>query len=66
MRKDFFLDLTLPYFAVRGEQLEIKVVLYNYSPETAVVSLDGGGGKPGWGGSLWHRDPNPITLTSKG
>lgn len=32
VRKDFFLDLKLPNFAVRGEQLEIKVVVYNYSP----------------------------------
>lgn len=29
--KDFFVDLKLPYSAVRNEQLEIKAVLYNFS-----------------------------------
>lgn len=38
VRKDFFLDLKLPSFAVRGEQLEIKVVVYNYSPDPDYVS----------------------------
>lgn len=38
VRKDFFLDLKLPSFAVRGEQLEIKVVVYNYSPDPDFVS----------------------------
>lgn len=38
VRKDFFLDLKLPSFAVRGEQLEIKVVVYNYSPDPEFVS----------------------------
>lgn len=38
VRKDFFLDVKLPYFAVRGEQLEIKVLIYNYSPDPATVS----------------------------
>ncbi|KAI1886574.1 hypothetical protein AGOR_G00197210 [Albula goreensis] len=28
--KDFFIDLKLPYSAVRNEQVEIKAVLYNY------------------------------------
>lgn len=44
VRKEFFLDLKLPSFAVRGEQLEIKVVLYNYSPEPDFVSQGVGGG----------------------
>lgn len=39
VRKDFFIELKLPYAAVRGEQLEIKAVLYNYSPDSATVSL---------------------------
>ncbi|KAJ8283506.1 hypothetical protein COCON_G00023560 [Conger conger] len=30
--KDFFIDLKLPYAAVRNEQLEIKAVLHNYYP----------------------------------
>lgn len=38
VRKEFFLDLKLPSFAVRGEQLEIKVVVYNYSPDPDFVS----------------------------
>uniref|UniRef100_A0A4W4GV40 Anaphylatoxin-like domain-containing protein n=1 Tax=Electrophorus electricus TaxID=8005 RepID=A0A4W4GV40_ELEEL len=29
--KDFFVDLKLPYSAVRNEQLEIKAILHNYS-----------------------------------
>lgn len=29
--KDFFIDLKLPYSAVRNEQLEIKAILYNFS-----------------------------------
>ncbi|XP_073700483.1 complement C3-like [Garra rufa] len=33
VRKDFFIDLKMPYSAVRNEQLEIKAVLYNYSEE---------------------------------
>ncbi|KAF1388639.1 hypothetical protein PFLUV_G00092390 [Perca fluviatilis] len=32
VRKEFFIDLRLPYSAVRGEQLEIKAILHNYSP----------------------------------
>lgn len=38
VRKEFFIDLKLPNFAVRGEQLEIKVVVYNYSPDPEFVS----------------------------
>ncbi|XP_045904439.1 complement C3-like [Micropterus dolomieu] len=40
VRKDFFIELKLPYAAVRGEQLEIKAVLYNYSPDSATVRVD--------------------------
>ncbi|XP_030635548.1 complement C3 [Chanos chanos] len=29
--KDFFIDLKLPYSAVRNEQLEIKAILHNYN-----------------------------------
>ena len=39
VRKDFFIDLKLPYSAVRGEQLEIKAILHNYSPGPITVSL---------------------------
>lgn len=39
VRKDFFIDLQLPYSAVRGEQLEIKAILHNYSPDLITVSL---------------------------
>ncbi|XP_041789937.1 complement C3-like [Chelmon rostratus] len=40
VRKDFFIDLRLPYSAVRGEQIEVKAVLYNYSPDAATVLVD--------------------------
>ncbi|KAM6971820.1 complement C3-like, partial [Aplochiton taeniatus] len=38
--KEFLIDLWLPYSAVRGEQLEIKAVLHNYSPEEATVRVE--------------------------
>uniref|UniRef100_A0A672ZR77 NTR domain-containing protein n=1 Tax=Sphaeramia orbicularis TaxID=375764 RepID=A0A672ZR77_9TELE len=40
VRKEFFIDLRLPYSAVRGEQVEVKAVLHNYSPDAATVRLD--------------------------
>ncbi|XP_040001308.1 complement C3-like [Xiphias gladius] len=40
VRKEFFIDLRLPYSAVRGEQLEIKAILHNYSPDLATVRVD--------------------------
>ncbi|XP_051240231.1 complement C3 isoform X2 [Dicentrarchus labrax] len=40
VRKDFFIDLRLPYSAVRGEQLEIKAILHNYSPDPITVRVD--------------------------
>ncbi|KAM7009820.1 complement C3-like [Tautogolabrus adspersus] len=40
VRKDFFIDLRLPYSAVRGEQLEVKAILHNYSPDVATVRVD--------------------------
>ncbi|KAM3622581.1 uncharacterized protein V6R79_000678 [Siganus canaliculatus] len=40
VRKEFFIDLRLPYVAVRGEQIEIIAVLYNYSPDPATVSVE--------------------------
>ncbi|KAJ3596177.1 hypothetical protein NHX12_002586 [Muraenolepis orangiensis] len=41
VRKDFFLDLRLPYSAVRGEQIEVKAILHNYLSDeiTAQVYL---------------------------
>lgn len=39
VKKEFFIDLTLPYSAVRGEQLEIKAILHNYQSDPATVSL---------------------------
>uniref|UniRef100_A0A672IPZ1 Complement component c3a, duplicate 5 n=1 Tax=Salarias fasciatus TaxID=181472 RepID=A0A672IPZ1_SALFA len=38
--KEFFIDLRLPYSAVRGEQLEIKAILHNYSPDKITVRVD--------------------------
>nr|QNA47551.1 complement C3-like protein [Amphiprion clarkii] len=40
VRKKFFIDLRLPYSAVRGEQLEIKAVLHNYTPDHIRVRVD--------------------------
>ncbi|MBO6031027.1 MAG: hypothetical protein J6Q22_06110, partial [Prevotella sp.] len=40
VRKDFFIDLRLPYSAVRGEQLEVKAILHNYSPDRVTVRVD--------------------------
>ncbi|XP_034434990.1 complement C3-like [Hippoglossus hippoglossus] len=39
VRKDFFIDLRLPYSAVRGEQLEVKAILHNYSPDVITVRV---------------------------
>ncbi|KAI4881168.1 hypothetical protein NFI96_030503 [Prochilodus magdalenae] len=40
VRKDFFLDLKLPYSAVRNEQLEIKAILHNYSNKKHTVRVE--------------------------
>uniref|UniRef100_A0A672I7E8 Uncharacterized protein n=1 Tax=Salarias fasciatus TaxID=181472 RepID=A0A672I7E8_SALFA len=40
VRKDFFIDLILPYSAVRGEQLEIQAVLHNYDPNPITVRVE--------------------------
>ncbi|KAK5911561.1 hypothetical protein CgunFtcFv8_005724 [Champsocephalus gunnari] len=40
VRKEFFIDLMLPNSAVRGEQLEVKAILHNYSPDPATVRVD--------------------------
>ncbi|XP_027138596.1 complement C3-like isoform X2 [Larimichthys crocea] len=40
VRKDFFIDLRLPYSAVRGEQIEVKAILHNYSPDEITVRVD--------------------------
>ncbi|XP_047433333.1 complement C3-like isoform X2 [Mugil cephalus] len=40
VRKDFFIDLKLPYSAVQGEQLEIKAILHNHSPDVFTVRVD--------------------------
>ncbi|XP_047659458.1 complement C3-like isoform X1 [Tachysurus fulvidraco] len=40
VEKDFFVDLKLPYSAVRNEQLEIKAVLQNLSTEKMKVRVD--------------------------
>ncbi|XP_063065994.1 complement C3-like [Engraulis encrasicolus] len=38
--KDFFIDLKLPYSAVRNEQIEIKAILYNYNDYEIKVRLE--------------------------
>ncbi|XP_028435544.1 complement C3 [Perca flavescens] len=40
VRKEFFIDLRLPYSAVRGEQLEIKAILHKYTPNPITVRVD--------------------------
>ncbi|XP_059191692.1 complement C3-like [Centropristis striata] len=40
VRKNFFIDLRLPYSAVRGEQIEVKAVLHNHSPDHVTVRVD--------------------------
>ncbi|XP_051799749.1 complement C3-like [Acanthochromis polyacanthus] len=39
VRKKFFIELLLPYSAVSGEQLEIKAILHNYSPDNITVRV---------------------------
>lgn len=38
VKKDFFIELKLPYSAVRGEQIEIKAILHNYNEDDIDVS----------------------------
>ncbi|XP_062395867.1 complement C3-like [Sardina pilchardus] len=38
--KDFFIDLKLPYSAVRNEQIEIKAILYNYNDYKIKVRVE--------------------------
>uniref|UniRef100_A0A671XMM3 Complement component c3a, duplicate 5 n=1 Tax=Sparus aurata TaxID=8175 RepID=A0A671XMM3_SPAAU len=40
VQKDFFIDLRLPYSAVRGEQLEVKAILHNYNDHEITVRVD--------------------------
>lgn len=40
VQKRFFIDLRLPYSAVRGEQIEIKAILHNYLESEIDVSLN--------------------------
>uniref|UniRef100_A0A8C7FI43 Complement C3 n=1 Tax=Oncorhynchus kisutch TaxID=8019 RepID=A0A8C7FI43_ONCKI len=38
--KEFFIDLKLPYSAVRNEQLEVKAILHNYSEDPIIVRVE--------------------------
>ncbi|XP_070295122.1 complement C3-like [Salvelinus sp. IW2-2015] len=38
--KEFFIDLKLPYTAVRNEQLEVKAILHNYSEDPIIVCVE--------------------------
>ncbi|KAL6482007.1 hypothetical protein MHYP_G00100870 [Metynnis hypsauchen] len=40
VKKNFFLDLKLPYSAVRNEQLEIKAILHNFSNNKYKVRVE--------------------------
>lgn len=35
--KSFFIDFTLPYHVIRGEQVKIPLTVYNYLPITVEV-----------------------------
>ncbi|XP_061577004.1 complement C3-like isoform X2 [Cololabis saira] len=39
VNKKFFIDLRLPSSTVRGEQIEIKAVLHNYTPDPVTVQV---------------------------
>ncbi|KAK9981660.1 hypothetical protein ABG768_001184 [Culter alburnus] len=38
--KQLFIDLKMPYSAVRGEQLEIKAIIHNYTPRKQKVRVE--------------------------
>nr|QOL70921.2 complement component 3 [Tor putitora] len=38
--KSLFIDLKMPYSAVRGEQLEIKAIIHNYTPKKQKVRVE--------------------------
>ncbi|RXN11651.1 complement C3-like protein [Labeo rohita] len=38
--KQLFIDLKMPYSAVRGEQLEIKAIIHNYTPKRQKVRVE--------------------------
>ncbi|KAM6038387.1 complement C3 [Chlamydotis macqueenii] len=40
VRKDFFIDLRLPYSVVRNEQVEIRAILYNYWTHEITVRVE--------------------------
>uniref|UniRef100_A0AAR2J943 NTR domain-containing protein n=1 Tax=Pygocentrus nattereri TaxID=42514 RepID=A0AAR2J943_PYGNA len=40
VKKNFFVDLKLPYSAVRNEQLEIKAILHNFSNKNQKVRVE--------------------------
>uniref|UniRef100_A0A8C5HLC2 Complement C3-like n=1 Tax=Gouania willdenowi TaxID=441366 RepID=A0A8C5HLC2_GOUWI len=39
-RKEFFIDLKLPYSAVRYEQLEIRAIIHNYAQDPVLVKVE--------------------------
>ncbi|XP_042200575.1 venom factor-like [Callorhinchus milii] len=40
VKKDFFIDLRLPYSIIRNEQVETKAILYNYHSEKIKVKVE--------------------------
>lgn len=40
VKKDFFIDVRMPYSAVQNEQLEIKAIVHNYSNQKLKVLTD--------------------------
>uniref|UniRef100_A0A671NRL7 Complement C3-like n=1 Tax=Sinocyclocheilus anshuiensis TaxID=1608454 RepID=A0A671NRL7_9TELE len=59
VRKDFFIDLKMPYSAVRNEQLEIKAVLHNYSSQKLKVCA------VYWHGTLFKTSEGICSSASK-
>lgn len=54
--KPFFVDFTLPYSLIRGEQTKVPLTVYNYLPTCAEVSLRAGGG------GRWRGAKGPKVL----
>nr|BAU69618.1 C3A [Sphyrna zygaena]BAU69619.1 C3B [Sphyrna zygaena] len=40
VKKDFFIDLRLPYSVIRNEQVEVRAILYNYEEEEIKVRME--------------------------
>lgn len=68
--KPFFVDFTLPYSLIRGEQTKVPLTVYNYLPTCAEVSLRtgvGGGRRRAKGPKVPHlRRVRRISCGARG